>query len=105
MSAKKTCFLNAARPCDLTCKAAFEVDDPVDNIDCHFIWLAYHFGETVYEFKRVLEGFQGGGLGAGFPGAPGGGPPAAPGTPGGPGATGGSGGGPKKPKGGGFHNN
>lgn len=100
---KKTCFLNAARPCDLTCKAAFEVDDPVDNIDCHFIWLAYHFGETVYEFKRVLEGFQGGGLGGALGGAAGGGP-TAPGTP--PGGSGGSAGGPKKPKGGGgFHNN
>lgn len=100
---KKTCFLNAARPCDLSCKAAFEVDDPVDNIDCHFIWLAYHFGETVYEFKRVLEGFQSGGFGGAFGGGAAGAGPTAPGTP--PGG-GGSAGGPKKPKGGGgFHNN
>lgn len=53
---KKYCFMNAARPCDLTCKAAFEVDDPVDNIDCSFLWLAYHFGEGLMEMRRTLEG-------------------------------------------------
>ena len=77
-SSKKYCFLNDKRPCDLTCKAAFEVDDPVDNIDCHFVWLAYHFGEAVFELKRVLEGFgqmpgQAPGAG-GLPGLGGGGP-------------------------------
>ena len=85
----KKCFMNAERPCDLTCKAAFEVDDPVDNIDCYFIWLAFHFGEGFYEIKRSLEGGSGGpppGFGHGFPG----------GSPG-PGA------GPKTPKG--FPNN
>ena len=56
----KKCFMNAERPCDLTCKAAFEVDDPVDNVDCYFIWLAYHFGEGFYEIKRALEGVPGG---------------------------------------------
>jgi len=71
MSQKKACFFNAERPCDLTCKAAFEVDDPVDNVDCHFIWLAYHMGETVFELKRVLEGF--GGPGESLP-SPGGAP-------------------------------
>ena len=65
---RKNCFRNAQRPCDLTCKAAFEVDDPVDNIDCYFIWLAYHFGEGFYEIKRTLEGSQGPG---GMPGMPG----------------------------------
>jgi hypothetical protein len=53
---RKFCFLNAQRPCDLTCKAAFEVDDPVDNVDCHFVWLAYHFGEGLFELRRHLEG-------------------------------------------------
>ncbi len=52
---RKFCFMNAQRPCDLTCKAAFEVDDPVDNIDCHFVWLAYHFGEGLFELRRVME--------------------------------------------------
>jgi hypothetical protein len=61
----KYCFMNAQRPCDLTCKAAFEVDDPEDNIDCYFVWLAYHFGEGIYEMKRVLEGV--GPAGGGFP--------------------------------------
>lgn len=94
--AEKNCFMNAARPCDLTCKAAFEVDDPVDNIDCYFIWLAYHMGEGFFEMKRSLEG------GPGFPGAPGAGstPPSGAGPSGGPGP---SGKGPKGPKG--FPNN
>lgn len=51
----KLCFFNSERPCDLTCKAAFEVDDPVDNVDCHFVWLAYHFGEGMFEFKNMLQ--------------------------------------------------
>jgi hypothetical protein len=54
--ADKYCFMNAQRPCDLTCKAAFEVDDPVDNIDCSFVWLAFHFGEGVLEMRRNFEG-------------------------------------------------
>ena len=76
---RKNCFMNAQRPCDLTCKAAFEVDDPVDNIDCYFIWLAYHFGEGFYEIRKSLEGgglpgSSGAGGPAGFGGMPGGGP-------------------------------
>ncbi|MBI5431956.1 MAG: hypothetical protein HZA52_03890 [Planctomycetes bacterium] len=65
---RKFCFMNAQRPCDLTCKAAFEVDDPVDNIDCYFIWLAFHFGEGFYEIRKSLEG--GGGTGPGAPSGP-----------------------------------
>jgi hypothetical protein len=64
---KKNCFFNAERPCDLTCKAAFEVDDPVDNIDCYFIWLSYHAGETLFELKRLVEGFRGGAPDLGAP--------------------------------------
>jgi len=97
---KKTCFMNAERPCDLTCKAAFEVDDPVDNVDCYFIWLAYHFGEGLYELRRSLEA----GLG---PGAPmgGGSPPGGPTGPGGsPPSGGGPGSGPKGPSKGFFPN-
>lgn len=56
--AKKYCFMNASRPCDLTCKAAFEVDDPVDNIDCQFVWLAFHFGEGLVELRKSLESQQ-----------------------------------------------
>jgi hypothetical protein len=85
MAADKKCFFNQDRPCDLTCKAAFEVDDPVDNVDCYFIWMAYHFGEGLFEMKRMFEGFSGmssegpGGSHPfpgfpGFPGSPGGGP-------------------------------
>ncbi len=69
MSDKKFCFLEVGRACDLTCKAAFEVDDPVDNVDCYFIWLAHHFGEGLFEVRRLLEG-MGGGPG-GFGGMPG----------------------------------
>jgi len=82
----KFCFMDKQRPCDLTCKAAFEVDDPVENVDCYLIWLAYHFGEGFYEIKRTLEGMRGG-------------PP----TPPEPGGFGAPSSGPKKPKG--FPNN
>jgi hypothetical protein len=72
---KKFCFLNKDRPCDLTCKAAFEVDDPVDNVDCYLIWLSHHFGEGLFEVRRILEtmGTQGGSSGAPPP-SPGPGP-------------------------------
>lgn len=68
MANEKKCFMNAERPCDLTCKAAFEVDDPVDNVDCYFIWLSLAMGEGLYEVRKVLEGFSG----FGFPPMPGG---------------------------------
>jgi hypothetical protein len=90
--ADKYCFMNSERVCDLTCKAAFEVDDPIENIDCYFIWLAYHFGEGFYEIKRSLDGS--GGLGSGNFGPGSAGPGMSPGP---------GGGGPKKPKG--FPNN
>jgi len=59
--------MNKDRTCDLTCKAAFEVDDPVDNVDCYFIWLSLAMGEGLYEVRKVLEGFGG----MGFPPMPG----------------------------------
>ena len=75
--AKKFCFLNQARPCDLTCKAAFEVDDPVDNIDCQFVWLAFHFGESLVELRKTMGSqLPPGAIG---PGGPHGGPQAGPG--------------------------
>lgn len=75
MATKKFCFLNKDRPCDLTCKAAFEVDDPVDNIDCYFIWMSHHFGEGLFEMRRVLETMGGPGGGGNPPqGSSGGGP-------------------------------
>ncbi len=70
----KNCFMDSDRPCDLTCKAAFEVDDPIDNIDCYFIWLSSHLGEAFFEVKRSLEGGISGGAPPGFPVFPGGGP-------------------------------
>ncbi len=84
MSAKKFCFLNKDRPCDLTCKAAFEVDDPVDNVDCYFIWLAHHFGEGLFEVRRILEnvtipGFPPGSQTPGAGEGGGGSPPSGPG--------------------------
>ena len=68
MSQKK-CFMNAERPCDLTCKAAFEVDDPVDNVDCYFIWLAYHLGEGFFEMRRAFDGMPPGGPAGASPGS------------------------------------
>jgi len=99
--AKKYCFMNKERVCDLTCKAAFEVDDPVDNVDCYFIWFAYHFGEGLIDMRRMFEVWSGG-LGPGGPGGPGG-PPGGATPSSGPSPPGGPGGGPKGPKG--FLNN
>ncbi len=59
MTETKNCFFDKKRPCDLTCKAAFEVDDPLDNVDCYFIWLAHHLGESLFDLKRVFDGFGG----------------------------------------------
>jgi len=78
MTEIKYCFIDRNRPCDLTCKAAFEVDDPVDNVDCYFIWLAHHLGESLFDLKRVVEGLPG--LG-GFPTPPGMGSGPGPGPP------------------------
>ena len=73
--AKKYCFMNKERACDLTCKAAFPVDDPVDPVDCYFIWLAANFGEGVFDMRRLLEqNLGGGGTPPPEPG-PGAGPP------------------------------
>ena len=107
MAGKKYCFMNKERVCDLTCKAAFEVDDPVDNVDCYFIWFAYQFGEGLIDMRRMIEGAQGmsgpfGGFGGG-PGGPMGGPMSGPG--GGPGGSSGPGGPPPKGPKGGFSNN
>ncbi len=89
--ATKNCFINKDRPCDLTCKAAFPVDDPVDPVDCYLIWLAAHLGDGAIDFRRMLES-QGLGDGPDFPagGEPFGGPGGGPG--------GGTGGGPHGPK-------
>ncbi len=58
--ATKHCFINKDRPCDLTCKAAFPVDDAVDPVDCYFIWLAAHLGDGAIDFRRLLENGLGG---------------------------------------------
>lgn len=72
--ATKYCFMNKERVCDLTCKAAFPVDDAVDPVDCYFVWLAANFGEGLFDLRRMLEV---GGLS--LPGSSGaGGPPTAP---------------------------
>lgn len=71
--ATKHCFIDKTRPCDLTCKAAFPVDDAVDPVDCYFIWLASHVGEGAFDLRRMLEGRLGpldGDEGAGPPPSP-----------------------------------
>ena len=84
MAAQKRCFFNQDRPCDLTCKAAFEVDDPVDNVDCYFIWLAHHIGEGLFDVHNLLEAMGGpsgpGGFSPGGGGSPGPGPASGPST-------------------------
>jgi hypothetical protein len=80
--ATKYCFMNKERVCDLTCKAAFPVDDAVDPVDCYFIWLAANFGEGVFDMRRLLEANLSGGMpgpmGGGAPGETGTGPEAGP---------------------------
>jgi hypothetical protein len=72
--ATKQCFMNKDRVCDLTCKAAFAVDDPMDPVDCYFIWLSAHLGEGLFDLRRLVD------IQAGFTGST---PPATPegGTP------------------------
>lgn len=53
--ATKNCFIDKSRPCDLTCKAAFPVDDAVDPVDCFFIWMAGHLGEGVIDVRQFME--------------------------------------------------
>ena len=67
--ATKYCFMNKERVCDLSCKAAFPVDDPVDPVDCYFIWLAANFGEGVFDMRRLLESHLPGGASVPTPGA------------------------------------
>jgi hypothetical protein len=69
--ATKHCFMNKDRVCDLTCKAAFAVDDPMDPVDCYFIWLSAHVGEGLFDLRRLVD------IQAGFPGMA---PPATPGS-------------------------
>lgn len=89
----KNCFIDKERPCDLTCKAAFPVDDPVDPVDCFFIWLAGHLGDGALDLRQMLEGqmpfggMPGPGMGPG-PGSPGGGMPGGGAPPAGPTGTG-----------------
>ena len=69
--ATKHCFMNKDRVCDLTCKAAFAVDDPMDPVDCYFIWLSAHVGEGLFDLRRLVD------IQAGFTGTT---PPATPGS-------------------------
>lgn len=42
----------------MECKAAFEVDDPQDPVDCTLLWLAQNLGESVWTLKESIEGQQ-----------------------------------------------
>ena len=72
--ATKHCFMNKDRVCDLTCKAAFAVDDPMDPVDCYFIWLSAHLGEGLFDLRRLVD-IQAGFSGSTPPSAPEGGTP------------------------------
>ena len=72
--ATKHCFMNKDRVCDLTCKAAFAVDDPMDPVDCYFIWLSAHLGEGLFDLRRLVD-IQAGFSGSTPPGTPEGGTP------------------------------
>ena len=53
--ATKHCFMNKDQVCDLTCKAAYPVDDPLDPIDCTFISLSAHLVEGLFDLRRLVE--------------------------------------------------
>ena len=80
--ATKNCFIDKARPCDLTCKAAVVVDDAVEPVDCQFLLAAAQLEGGFFDLRSWFEGrFGGAGDGAGPMGFPDpGGPPPGPGT-------------------------
>src|SRR5262245_35679733 len=51
----KHCFMDAKRPCTMDCKAAFEVDDARDPVECTFLWLAQNLGEGAWAIKETVE--------------------------------------------------
>ncbi|GEM_PF-4449780 len=61
------CFFDPGRPCDLSCRAAFQTDDPLDPVGCVLVWLGQVVGEAAEALRDSLEnrfhddGPQGGG--------------------------------------------
>ena len=76
MDEPKKCFMDAQRPCDLTCKASFEVvEDGQSEVDCYFIWAADLLGHGLLDLKTMM------GMSPGPPFMPPGGePPTPPGS-------------------------
>ncbi len=60
------CFFDPERPCDLSCRAAFQTDDPLDPVGCVLVWLGQVVGEAAEALRDTLEArFQDGGSGPG----------------------------------------
>jgi hypothetical protein len=70
MPPRPNCLINAQRPFDPTCRAAFEVDDPVDDIGGLFSWPVDPFGKGLFEMRRSLEAGTGSFAFAGSPAGP-----------------------------------
>ena len=49
------CFFNPERPCDLSCRAAFQTDDPLDPVGCVFVWLGQMAGEASEALRDALD--------------------------------------------------
>ena len=55
MEPTKMCFFNPERPCDLSCRAAFQTDDPLDPVGCVLVWLGQVMGEAAEALRDSLE--------------------------------------------------
>ncbi len=55
MEPTKMCFFDPDRPCDLSCRAAFDTDDPLDPVGCVLVWLGQMVGEAAEALRDTLD--------------------------------------------------
>ncbi len=55
METNKMCFFRPDRPCELSCRAAFQTDDPLDPVGCVFVWLGQVMGEASEALRDTLD--------------------------------------------------
>ena len=55
MEPTKKCFFHPHRPCELSCRAAFQTDDPLDPVGCVFVWLGQMVGEASEALRDSLD--------------------------------------------------
>jgi len=61
----KFCFLNPKRPCDLSCRAAFQTDDALDPVGCMVLWLSQTASEAAEAIREALDSRSSAGDGGG----------------------------------------